>query len=152
MESKADAHEDLSLLFINIMPVSTNNRMLCYSHLSDNIFTDTMMFSHIKSWGNECAQLFATNFGWICVHAMESKGDAHEGLSLLFHHDYVPLTIIMDNSKEQLLSHDFCWTANSNRPRPVFSTTILVLLQDFMQELEQDFMNDLLNDQNKSCM
>jgi hypothetical protein len=37
---------------------------------------------------------------------MESKGDAHEALSLLFCHDGVPLEMIVDNSKEQL-SRDF---------------------------------------------
>jgi hypothetical protein len=65
------------------------------------------MFSNIKSWaGNKCAQLFATNFGWVRVHTMESKGGAHEALSLLFHRDGAPPAIIIDNSKEQL-SRDF---------------------------------------------
>ena len=46
---------------------STNDRMLRYSRLLHNIFTDTM-FSNIKSYtGNKCAQLFATNFGWVRV-------------------------------------------------------------------------------------
>jgi hypothetical protein len=32
---------------------------------------------------------------------MTRKGEAHETLSLLFHHDGVPLTIVFDDLKEQ---------------------------------------------------
>jgi hypothetical protein len=32
---------------------------------------------------------------------MTRKGEAHETLSLLFHHDGVPLTMVLDGSKEQ---------------------------------------------------
>ena len=34
---------------------------------------------------------------------MKKKADAHEGLSLLFARDDVPLTLIMDGSKEQTM-------------------------------------------------
>ncbi len=79
---------------------SMNYRMLRYSHLSHNIFTNTM-FPNIKAWnGNNCAPLFATNFGWVQVHSMKSEGDAHEALSLLFCCDGVPPSVIVDNSKE----------------------------------------------------
>ncbi len=86
---------------------STNDCMLRYSRLSHDIFTDTM-FSNIKSCtGKKCAQLFATNFGWVRVFPMESKGDdVHEALSLVFRRDGIPPAMIVDNSKEQL-SRDF---------------------------------------------
>ena len=35
---------------------------------------------------------------------MKRKGEAHETLSLLFHRDGVPPSVIADNSKEQILS------------------------------------------------
>ena len=34
---------------------------------------------------------------------MKRKGEAHETLSLLFHRDGVPPSMIVDNSKEQIL-------------------------------------------------
>ena len=39
---------------------------------------------------------------------MTRKGEAHETLSLLFHHDGVPPTIVLDGSKEQCHSNFKC--------------------------------------------
>ncbi len=47
------------------------------------------------------AQVYATSFGWAHAHPMKRKGDAHETLSLVFQHDSVPLTMVIDDSKEQ---------------------------------------------------
>ena len=35
---------------------------------------------------------------------MKRKGEAHEALSLLFHHDGVPPSMVLEGSKEQMLS------------------------------------------------
>ncbi len=51
--------------------------------------------------GNKCAQVYSTSFGWARAHPMTRKGEAHETLSLLFHHDGVPLTMVLDGLKEQ---------------------------------------------------
>jgi hypothetical protein len=51
--------------------------------------------------GNKCAQVYAMSFGWARAHPMTRKGEAHETLSLLFHCDGVPLTMVLDGSKEQ---------------------------------------------------
>ena len=53
--------------------------------------------------GNKCAQVYTTSFGWCRAHSMKQKGEAHKTLSLLFHCDGVPLSMIADNSKEQIL-------------------------------------------------
>ena len=53
--------------------------------------------------GNKCAQAYATSFGWSRAYPLTKKGDAHESLSLLFHRDGVPPTMILDGSKEQTL-------------------------------------------------
>ncbi len=55
-----------------------------------------------------CAQVFASNIGWVCVYPMQTKGEAHEALSLMFQREGVPLSMVMDGSKEQTLGK-FCW-------------------------------------------
>jgi hypothetical protein len=78
----------------------TNNRMLRYKQLPHPVFTNTMFAGTASKQGNKCAQAYATTFGWSRAHPMTMKGDAHESLSLLFHWDGVPLTMIFDGSKE----------------------------------------------------
>jgi hypothetical protein len=53
--------------------------------------------------GNKMAQVYSTSFGWACAHPMKRKGEAHETLSLVFHCDGVPPTMMVDDSKEQTL-------------------------------------------------
>jgi hypothetical protein len=79
----------------------TNDRMLCYKQLPHTTFKDTMFAGTPSRSGNECAQVYAMSFGWARAHPMTRKGAAHETLSLLFHHDGVPPTMVLDSSKEQ---------------------------------------------------
>ena len=81
----------------------TNDRMLHYKRLPHPIFTDTMFAGPDSVGGNKCAQVYTTSFGWCRAHPMKRKGEAHETLSLLFHHDGMPPSMIADNSKEQIL-------------------------------------------------
>jgi hypothetical protein len=79
----------------------TNDRMLCYKRLPHTTFTD-MLFAGMPSCsGNKCAQAYSTSFGWARAHPMTRKGEAHETLSLLFHCDSVPPTMVFDGLKEQ---------------------------------------------------
>ena len=79
----------------------TNDRMLRYKRLPHPTFTDTMFAGTTSKRGNKCAQIYATSFGWARAHPMTRKGEAHETLSLVFHRDGVPPTMIFDGSKEQ---------------------------------------------------
>jgi hypothetical protein len=79
----------------------TNDRMLCYKRLPHTTFTDTLFAGTPSRSGNKCAQAFSTSFGWARARPMTRKGEAHETLSLLFHRDGVPPTIVFDGSKEQ---------------------------------------------------
>jgi hypothetical protein len=79
----------------------TNDRMLCYKRLPHTTFTDTMFAGMPSCSGNKCAKVFFTSFGWARAHPMTRKGEAHETLSFLFHHDGVPPTMVLDGSKEQ---------------------------------------------------
>jgi hypothetical protein len=83
----------------------TNDRMLHYKRLPHPVFTNTMFAGTASKQGNKCAQAYATLFGWSQAHPMTTKGDAHESLSLLFHRDGVPPTMIFDGSKEQTLGN-----------------------------------------------
>jgi hypothetical protein len=79
----------------------TNDQMLCYKRLLHTTFTDTMFAGTPSRSGNSCAQVYSTSFGWARAHPMTRKGEAHETLSLLFHHDSVPLTMVFDGSNKQ---------------------------------------------------
>jgi hypothetical protein len=79
----------------------TNDQMLCYKRLPHMTFSDTMFARMPSRSGNKCAQVYATSFGWARAHPMTRKGAAHETLSLLFHRDGVPPTMVLDGSKEQ---------------------------------------------------
>jgi hypothetical protein len=79
----------------------TNDRMLRYKGLSHTTFTDTMFAGTHSCKGNKCAQVYSTSFGCARAHPMTRMGEAHETLSLLFHRDSVPPTMVLDGSKEQ---------------------------------------------------
>ena len=79
----------------------TNDRMLCYKRLPLTTFRDMLFAGTPSCSGNKCAQAYATSFGWTRAHPMTRKGEAHETLSLLFHCDCVPPTMVLDGLKEQ---------------------------------------------------
>ena len=77
--------------------------MLRYKRLPHTMFTDTMFASTASRQGNKMAQIYSTSFGWARAHPMKRKGEAHETLTLLFHQDGVPPTMVTDGLKEQTL-------------------------------------------------
>jgi hypothetical protein len=79
----------------------TNDRMLRYKRLPHRTFTDTLFAGTPSCSGNKCAQAYSASFGWARAHPMTRKGEAHETLSLLFHPDGVPPTMVFDSLKEQ---------------------------------------------------
>jgi hypothetical protein len=72
----------------------TNDRMLCYKWLPHTTFTDTLFAGTPSRSGNKCAQAYSTSFGWAKAHPMTRKGEARQTLSLLFHCDGVPPTMV----------------------------------------------------------
>ena len=82
----------------------TNDRQLRYRRLPCDMFTDTLEAAE-PSWHrkNKYAQVFATRYCWVRVFPMQKKSDAHEGLSTMAARDGVPITIIMDNAREQAM-------------------------------------------------
>jgi hypothetical protein len=75
--------------------------MLSYKRLPHTTFTDTLFAGMPSRSGNKYAQAYSMSFGWTRAHPVTRKGEAHETLSLLFHRDGVPPTMVFDGSKEQ---------------------------------------------------
>jgi hypothetical protein len=48
-------------------------------------------------------QVYSTSFGWARARPMKCKSEAYETLSLVFHRDGVPPTVVTNDSKEQTL-------------------------------------------------
>jgi hypothetical protein len=76
----------------------TKDRMLRYKRLPHTIFTDTMFAATPSKRGNKMAHVYSTSFGWARAHPMKRKDEAHETLSLVFHCDGVPPTMVVDDA------------------------------------------------------
>ncbi len=86
----------------------TNDCLLWYRHLRHSIFADKMFSNMYSCWNNKGAQVFTSDFGWVQVNPMKTKGDVHEALSLIFPCEGIPPSMVIDGSKEQTLGK-FCW-------------------------------------------
>ena len=91
------AHPSISRRF------RTNDRQLRYRRIPCDMFTDTFVTEVKSRRGNTCCQVFGTKNGWKRAFPMRAKSEAHEALSLLFQRDGVPVKIIMDGAKEQVM-------------------------------------------------
>jgi hypothetical protein len=80
----------------------TNDRSLRYRRLGVDLFTDTLITKVKSRRGNKYAQVFCAANGWKRAFPMKTKGEAHEGLSLLLQRDGAPPKMIMDGAKEQI--------------------------------------------------
>ena len=81
----------------------TNDQMFRYKRLSTDMFTDTMLVRIKSHCGNTCVQIYAHRNTWCKAYPMKTKGEAHHSLFLLFSHEGVPKTLIMDGVKEQVM-------------------------------------------------
>ena len=84
---------------------AANDRMLRYRHLPINMYSDTMYASQQvgKSVRNKsCAQVFATDFGWVEAYTMEFEREVGDAFKLLFKSHCVPDKMIMDGARAQV--------------------------------------------------
>ncbi len=66
------------------------------------------MFSNMYlHWNSKCAQVLAKDFEWEDVYPIKTKDEAHKALFLMIQHEGVPLSMVMDGSKEQTMGK-FC--------------------------------------------
>ena len=66
------------------------------------MFSDKVFASTLSKRGNECAQVHATDFGWVRVHPVASKHWAHETLFLLLARESLRTYCICNNTKEMI--------------------------------------------------
>ncbi len=81
----------------------TNNHMSWYQCLCHPMFTDTMFFDMYSRCNNKWAQVFTSDFGWVRLYTMKTKGKAHEALSMMSQCEGVLSTMVMDGSNEHTL-------------------------------------------------
>lgn len=84
--------------------VKTRQSALRYPRLNDYLYSDTM-FSDVvsKPRQNTCAQLFVTAKRYGRVYPMRTKGQAGEKLNQFITNTGIPLGLITDGAKEELL-------------------------------------------------
>ena len=62
-----------------------------------------MLASAMTRWGNSCAQVYVTDFGWAIAFPMASRRKENETLSLPFARGGVTPVCICDNAKEMMI-------------------------------------------------
>ena len=84
---------------------SNNDRMLRYPRVRAITFTDTLLTSKrcVSIRGFTCAQIFATEFGFIFASPMKKRAELPKALKLFFKDIGVPPKLIADKAKEQIL-------------------------------------------------
>ena len=82
---------------------STNDRMLRYRRIQSYFFTDTMFVTaKAKSTrGYTMLQLFVSDKGFVAVYPMERKSQFHDCLQVFCKEVGVPISLVVDPSKEQ---------------------------------------------------
>ena len=76
--------------------------VLNHRRLGADVYTDTM-FGKCKSLdGNNCCQVFATDYHYIKAYPMKSKADCHMTLKEFFTDVGIPRVLIPDNAKEMV--------------------------------------------------
>ena len=90
-------HNDLSRHF------STNDRMLRYSRIDSQFYTDTFFVDKDASStrGNKCAQLFVSDKGFVAIYPMKNKGEFYDALHMFCKEIGVPTSLVVDPSGEQ---------------------------------------------------
>ena len=79
-----------------------NDCNLCYCCLKHPIFSDMMFPSTVSRKGNRCAQVYATDFGWVRAFPVTPRSEEHETLLLLFARNGVLPACTCDNAKEMV--------------------------------------------------
>ena len=84
---------------------SNNDRMLRYPRVKAVTFTDTLLTSKrcVSFRGFTCAQIFATEFGYIFASPMKKRQEMAKAVKLFFKTVGVPPKLVADKAREQIL-------------------------------------------------
>ena len=80
----------------------TNDKMLRYSRLSTNMYTDTMFASKASLRGNTCGQVYTNDIYFTQFYPMKDRKEMPDTLSHFFREEGVPSQLIVDEAREQI--------------------------------------------------
>ena len=80
----------------------TNDKMLRYSRLNTNMYTDTMFASKVSLRGNTCGQVYTNDIDFTRFYPMKDRKEMPDTLSKFFREEGVPSQLIVDGAREQI--------------------------------------------------
>ena len=80
----------------------TNDKMLRYSRLNTNMYTDTMFASKTSLRGNTCGQVYTNDIDFTRFYPMKDRKEMPDTLSQFFREEGVPSKLIVDGAREQI--------------------------------------------------
>jgi hypothetical protein len=82
--------------------LKTSQAHLRFPTLIITLYFDTL-FSHVRSVrGHTCAQIFTDGHGFVRVHPMKNKSEAHHALMRFIHEVRVPKNLLTDRAPEEM--------------------------------------------------
>ena len=90
-----------------IRRVPIHDRMLQYKRIQSSFFSDTFYATAetVSSRGNKCAQMFASDMGYVAIYPMKTKRNFKLAICPFYKDVGIPIILVLDPSKEQT-SHD----------------------------------------------
>jgi len=77
----------------------TGDRPLRYKRLNHAVFHDNLKANITSSRGNNCAEIYATDFGWSRIFPMKKESDVHESLDMFLSRYGIPESLVSDGAK-----------------------------------------------------
>jgi len=82
--------------------LKTSQAHLRFPTLIITLYSDTL-FSHVRSVrGYTCAQIFTDGHGFVRVHPIKKKSEAHHALMRFIHEVRVPKNLLTDRAPEEM--------------------------------------------------
>ena len=78
----------------------TNDKILRYSRLNINMYTDTMFASKISFRQNTCRQIYTNDLDFTRFYPMKDRKQMHQTLSKIFREEGVTTNLIVDGTRE----------------------------------------------------
>jgi hypothetical protein len=77
----------------------TGDRSVKYKRLDHPVYHDTLMSTVKSKRGNNCSEMYATDFGWSRNFPMKKVSDVHETLDLFLHRYGLPKELVSDGAQ-----------------------------------------------------
>ena len=128
---------------------SPNDRMIRYPRVRAITFTDTLLASRrcISFRKYSCAQIFATEFGYIFACPLRKRADMEMAIKKFFKEVGVPPRLIADKAREQILgdTKKLCDQANCKIIELEKGTPASNRAERYIQIIKNETKKDLVN-------